>query len=130
MLVLKKSRQLFQALHAYIGVRDTPSGPHDVQGLRLLLFGQFVDDIPHLVIAATLHRLFRAEDFVNGRARLSESLTLFRRGPAFSSHLMVFWSQLPDCPHLPANGSDQAYSISAMLVTALGAPVRSFFLFV
>ncbi len=35
----------------------------------VLLFGHFVNDVPHLVIAATLHRLHRAQDFVDGSAQ-------------------------------------------------------------
>jgi hypothetical protein len=40
-----------------------------VQCLRLLLFGQFVDPVPHLVIAATLHRLACSKGFFNGSSQ-------------------------------------------------------------
>src|SRR4051794_16322209 len=54
MFRLEKSRQLFQTFYTFVRVGDAPSCPHEVQGLRLLLFGQFGDDVPHLVIAAPL----------------------------------------------------------------------------
>jgi hypothetical protein len=42
--------------------------------------------------------------------------------------IYVHWAlQFPDCPCLPANWSDHRYSMSAMLVTALGSSVRIFF---
>jgi hypothetical protein len=64
--LLQESRQLFQPLYALFGIGDPPSRPHQVQRLRLLFLRHH---IPHLMVAAPLHRLVRTKHFVNGSAQ-------------------------------------------------------------
>jgi hypothetical protein len=66
MFVLDKTRQLLQAFCPFIGVVNAPSGSDQVHSLWTLFFRQLVNHIPHLVIAAPLHRLACAKDFFNG----------------------------------------------------------------
>ena len=72
MIPLQKSRQLLQTFLTFFGAVHFPGGPHQVQRLALLLFGQFVEDVAKFVVAAALHMLSPSEHFVDGlRARLS-----------------------------------------------------------
>jgi hypothetical protein len=66
---LRKSRQLLQVLIPLLGRLYFPCCPHQVQHLALLLFGQLVDDIAQLVIAAPLHRLIAAEHLLDRSAQ-------------------------------------------------------------
>src|SRR3569833_115144 len=44
----------------------TPGRSHQIQGLRLLFFREFIQHVSHFVIATTLYRLLDAKHFFNG----------------------------------------------------------------
>ena len=66
MFLLEKARQLFEPFDTFLGIGNAPGRSHQVQRLWLLFLGQFIEHVPHLVIAATLYRLIRAKHFFNG----------------------------------------------------------------
>jgi hypothetical protein len=52
---------------AFFGGVHFPGGAHEIQGLALLIFRQFVEHVAEFAVAAARHLLRRAEDLVDGR---------------------------------------------------------------
>lgn len=63
MILFQKSRQVVQPFLTFVRGLDPPCCPHQVQGVALLFFGQFVEVIAHLMIAAAWYGLITAEHF-------------------------------------------------------------------
>jgi hypothetical protein len=79
--------------------------PEQIQGLALLLFRKFVEDIAHFVIAAALHRLFVSERAFCDLRRLGRRINWYRSGHFVFSGLCLRqrpYGRAPLTPEFPS----------------------------
>ncbi len=68
-IVFQKARQLFQPLYAFLSALHLSSRAHQIAHLAVLLPRRLLQDVPHLVIAAALHRLLGPKHLLDGAAQ-------------------------------------------------------------